>query len=80
MLDWYSQNRPNHGGKILDEFDVSLKYISTNPFKCQIRYDDVRVYLLKKYKFAIHYTTDEDIIYVLGFFHQHQDSDNWKEQ
>lgn len=77
VLDWYFENAKGHEIKILKSFDKSLLSIKKNPYKCQIRYDNVRIYFIESYKFGIHYTIEKQTIFILGFFHQHQADSHW---
>ena len=77
-LDWYAEHAKGHEIKLLKSFDNALSFIEKNPLKCQVRYDDIRIYFMDTYQFGIHYFLDKQTIYILGLFHQHQSDDSWK--
>ena len=76
-LDWYKEQAPGHEVKLLKAIELAFKNIQKNPLKYQVRYDDVRIKFLKTYKFGIHYSLNQKTIFLLGFFHQSQNDDNW---
>ena len=60
--------------KFFNSFEKGINYILKNPYKCQIRYYDVRIKFIKPVKFGIHYIIRDSIIYVVGVYHTSEDS------
>lgn len=77
-LEWYAENTKGNEIKLLKAIDSALTFVQSNPFKSQIRYDDIRIKFLKGFKFGFHYFVVDETIYILGFFHQKQNTLNWK--
>lgn len=76
-IEWYEELVPKSQDKFLKLISKSIDYINKNPFKCQVRYKNIRIQFLKTPKFGIHYFIEENHIYVIGFFHTNQDSEKW---
>lgn len=76
-LIWCADQSKGLDVKFIKSLDSAVKYIQRNPFRCQIRYQDVRIKFLKHPKFGIHYIIKGNHIYLVGIFHTNQDSENW---
>jgi len=63
--------------KFNSDFKTVSKYISKNPKKIQVRYNNVRVVFLKKFPYAIHYTFENNTIIILAIFHTAMDDEQW---
>jgi len=62
------------------ELRAAMKYIHLNPEKTQIWYHVVRIALLKKFPYGIHYKFEKDTITILGVFHTSQNPERWKKR
>ena len=60
------------------DFKETLKSIQEDPLKYQIRYNDIRVKLLRKFPYLIHFSVDNDLIFIKAIFHTSRDHSNWK--
>lgn len=54
--------------RFANSFNNSVKQIKENPFRYQIRYDEIRVVLLKTFPYLIHFSIDNEIIVIKLFF------------
>ncbi|MBA3985565.1 MAG: type II toxin-antitoxin system RelE/ParE family toxin [Flavobacteriales bacterium] len=59
-------------------FKEIIKSIEENPLKYQIRYDNYRVRLLRKFPYLIHFSIESDLILIKAVFHTSRDHSNWK--
>lgn len=59
--------------KFKTEFHAELTQIQENPFQYQVRYRDVRIGHLARFKYSIHFFVDEKSIIVLRILNQAQD-------
>jgi len=53
----------------IKDFKIQTAYLKSNPYQFQIRYSNIRLVLLKKFPYSLHYTIEGDLVVVLGFFH-----------
>jgi plasmid stabilization system protein ParE len=79
---YYNKQQKNLGRRFLKEVNARVAAISKNPQTCQIRYREVRMALLNKFPYSLHYLIDEDQnqIIILSVFHQAQNPANWREE
>jgi plasmid stabilization system protein ParE len=75
---WYEDQLVNLGDKFQEEIFSAFESIKSNPNKFQIRYENVRVYFLRKFPFGIHYTQSENLIIIIGIFHTSQNPEKWR--
>ena len=54
-ISWYMEIKKELARSFLVELRAAIKYIHLNPKKSQIRYHIVRIALLKKFPYGIHY-------------------------
>ena len=73
-LNWYKEINPKLGNRFKDAFKESLIMIKENPFHFQIRYDKVRVILLKHFPYLIHFSIENDTIVIKAIFHSSRNS------
>lgn len=76
-FEWYYHINPKLSSRFLLSFKNTLKIIQKNPLLFQIKYDDVRVALLKKFPYLVHFSIQSQTILVKAVFHTSRDSDNW---
>jgi plasmid stabilization system protein ParE len=79
---WYNQQSQGLGRRFTGEVRASIRFIKQNPDACSIRYDDVRVAVLKVFPFMIHYTIDHeyDMVIVSAVFHTSRDPEVWRKR
>jgi hypothetical protein len=54
-----------------------IKIIHKNPFLYQIRYDNVRLALIEKFPYKIHFVVYSDAIVIKAIYHTSRDSKVW---
>jgi hypothetical protein len=73
-LNWYKDINP----KLVKKFNLSFKeclaLLKKNPQHFQIRYADVRIILINKFPYLIHFTVYEKLIVVKAIYHSARDS------
>ncbi len=76
---YYNDQKTDLGLRFLKEVKSRVASISKQPEIYQIRYRTVRMALLKKFPYSIHYCIDDENkhIVVLALFHQAQDPTKW---
>lgn len=66
-FDYYTSINPKHGKRFIKLLSSAFDDLTKNPFY-QIRYDNFRIKIVRKFPYAIHYITDEErqIVRVYG--------------
>lgn len=67
---FFRANRIEHS--FLNDLNQSLIYLEKYPLSRQIRYKTVRVHLLDKFNYSLHFTIFNDTVYILHFLNQKQ--------
>jgi len=65
------------GDRFLDELDEKMLKIQANPLHYQIRYKSVRMAFLDIFQDAIHYTVEENTVYVHAILGTRRDPQLW---
>lgn len=73
-IAWYKNINPILSKRFANSFKNSVKQIKENPFQYQIRYDEVRVVLLRTFPYLIHFSIDNETIVIKAVFHTSRDS------
>ena len=73
-ITWYKNINPILSKRFANSFNNSVKQIKKNPFQYQIRYDEVRVVLLRTFPYLIHFSIDNETIVIKAVFHTSRDS------
>ena len=68
---WYEAQQKGLGKTFISIIRESIHFITTNPYSFQIRFDEIRTAIVKKFPFLIHYLIDEDskTIIIVAVFH-----------
>ncbi len=74
---WYEEQKERLGSLFEKQIVKAFESIEHNPLKTQIRYDDVRVFFLKKFPFGIHFRVCGAEILVIAVFHTSQSPEAW---
>ncbi|CAN5379428.1 type II toxin-antitoxin system RelE/ParE family toxin [soil metagenome] len=74
IYDWYEEQRIGLGDLFLNEAVDRLNFIENQPYIFQIRFQPIRMCLLIKFPYSIHYEVDTDEVIVWLVCHQHRDS------
>lgn len=77
---WYNQKHKGLGKRFIEELREVIKYLKQDPKSAAIRYDEVRVAVLKIFPFMRHYTIDEinRTLIIAAVFHTSRNPDIWK--
>jgi len=67
-LDWYEENT-ELSPELLTEIDEVLTRIETNPDNFQKRYKDIRIVFTDRFRYGVHYTVEDKIVYVQAVLH-----------
>ena len=73
-LNYYKDINPKLSRRFNQSFKESLKIIKEKPELFQVRFDDVRVNMLKTFPYLIHYTIYVDIIVIKAILHSSRNS------
>lgn len=57
----------------LMDLNEQLIYLEKFPLSRQIRYNNIRIHLLVKFNYSLHYVVREKNVYILKFLNQSQD-------
>ena len=57
----------------LTDLNNQFIFLEKAPLSRQVRYKNVRIHLLKKFNYSLHYTVNENQVYILHFLNQNQD-------
>lgn len=57
----------------LTDLNNQFVFLEKFPFSRQIRYKNVRIHLLEKFNYSLHYTVDVNQVYILHLLNQNQD-------
>jgi hypothetical protein len=73
-IKWYKNINPKLAKKFNLSFKKSLALVKENPLHFQIRYSDVRIILIHKFPYLIHFTVYEKLIVIKAIYHSSGDS------
>lgn len=76
--NWFEDQKERLGKRFLAAVDEKLAMVTENPLHYQVRYKTTRFALVKRFPYAIHYTVEEDTIYVLAVLSTHRNPREWK--
>ena len=76
-VEYYSLINSDLARKFIREIKSTYKYLVKHPEKIQIRYDTIRIAFLKNFPYGIHFSFDENEIFIYALFHMKQNSDSW---
>lgn len=68
-LEWYEEQREGLSLELLENIDQALKRIKENPEFFQERYREIRIVFVQHFPYGIHYTSENDTIYVQAVLH-----------
>ena len=71
-LEWYNAKNINLASELYFEISTVLDKIEQNPNLFQKRYRTFRISFTKKFKYGIHYTLENNTIYVHAILHMSQ--------
>lgn len=74
-IAYYKKINIKLSDRFIESFKESLKSIKSEPLLFQLRYDNVRVKMLKTFPYLIHYSIYESEIVIKLICHSSKDSD-----
>ncbi len=80
-IDWYNEKEAGLGRSFHSAVKAHLKKLTADP-DFQVRYDDTRCLLLKKFPYMIHFTIEEKNMRVIihAVFNTARDPKIWKDR
>jgi plasmid stabilization system protein ParE len=77
-FDYYHQINPKIAKKFFNQTNIALNDLKKNPFY-QIRYDEFRMKIVKKFPYIIHFIVDQknDTVLVYGIRNSYQNPDSY---
>jgi toxin ParE1/3/4 len=80
-FEYYSGINPELGQRFIKHIDSALNDLKENPYY-QIRYDNFRMKIVRKFPYVIHYTLDENrkIVFVYGIRKSYQNPDKYPKE
>ena len=76
---WYENQQKNLGHRFMGAVEDKLKAIQKNPLHYQVRYKNVRLALVKRFPFAIHYITENEKVFVIAVLSTYRNPKIWEE-
>jgi toxin ParE1/3/4 len=72
---WYEAQQQGLGRKFLLLIRETIHFITNNPYAFQVRFDEVRTAVVKKFPFLIYYLIDNNYqtVIIIAIFHTSRD-------
>lgn len=71
-LEWYESKKINLGTELFIEISNGIESIQENPNLFQKRYKKFRITFTKRFQYGIHYTLEDNTIFVHAILHTSQ--------
>jgi hypothetical protein len=68
-FDWYELQQPGLGTKFISFVDKKIEFISSNPFRCPTKFKNIRVALVERFPFVIHYLLNDDKVIIISIYY-----------
>lgn len=75
-LDWYKDQKEGLDFDLLTEIIKVIESVKDNPYSYQKKYKNFRVSFTRKFRYAVHYTIEEKVIYIHAILHTSQNQKN----
>jgi len=62
--EYYNRQQSGLGAKFRKEVSIQISAIKHNPYTRSVRYDNVRLAVIEKFPYSIHYTINDKIVVV----------------
>jgi plasmid stabilization system protein ParE len=81
-VNWYNKAQNGLGTRFLKNVKEKINSIAKNPETIQIRYNDVRIAVVKTFPYTIHFqfNTQQNTVLILGIFHTSKNPENLTER
>ena len=78
-VNWYNQSQKGLGSRFLKNLREKIDYLAKNPEKIQLRYQDIRMAVVKIFPYTIHYQylKEMNTVIIIGVFHTSISPDKW---
>jgi plasmid stabilization system protein ParE len=79
---WYEAQQKGLGKTFILFIRESIQFITANPYSFQVRFDEIRTAVVKKFPFLIHYLIDENskTVIIVAVFHTSRDPLKWNDR
>ena len=77
-INFYEHRKKNLGKRFSNSVKEKLQFILKNPKAAELKYDHVRVAIVPKFPFTIHYFIKNDECVVVAIFHSHRNPEKLK--
>lgn len=78
-LEWYEDQRNGLGVELLNEFNLTIEYLKTNPLSFPIRYSDKRICKVgKRFPYFVHYSCANNSVQIKAVFHGKRNPKAWE--
>lgn len=77
---WYESKNEKLGRRFLEAIEVKIQFLELNPNLYQARYKKIRFTLVRRFPYAIHYTIEEQKVYIHAVLSTNRNSRIWKER
>lgn len=76
---WYNKRKGGLGSQLIHRIKETIAHIKENPYITQVRFDDVRVAVVKQFPYSIHYKIKEELntLLIHAVLHDHRNTDLW---
>jgi toxin ParE1/3/4 len=68
-FDWYELQQPGLGLKFISFVDKKIKFVSSYPLRCPQKFKNVRVAVVERFPFVIHYLLNDDKVIIISVYH-----------
>jgi plasmid stabilization system protein ParE len=68
-LEWYEEEKEGLSLDFLERLDDELARISKTPEHFQKRYRNIKIVFTKRFPYSIHYTLENDVVFVHAVLH-----------
>ncbi|MGL1885482.1 MAG: hypothetical protein OCD76_03115 [Reichenbachiella sp.] len=75
---WYEDKAEELGSRFIEVLDQKMLKVAANPLHYQVRYKTIRMAMLDVFQDAIHFTVEENIVYVHAVLGTARDPKLWK--
>src|SRR5476649_347668 len=76
-FDWYEQQKPGLGGEFLENVEKCFLSIRTSPKAFKPVKNKYRRALLKRFRYAVFFSHEEDCVTIYSVFHTAQNPKKW---
>lgn len=76
---YYNSKQPKLGKRFFLAFKSKSKNISSNPEGYAVRYKDVRMAMIDKFPYLIHFQIDKEakVVFILAVFYDGENPEKW---